>query len=186
MLLDDFIPQAEFVEVHETSVAASPERALAAAKAVEPRELPLTRALFAVRLLPAALARREEALSRARTSLYEQLLGEGFLELAEEPGREVVVGVVGRFWSLRHGSPIRLDGPRDFLEFDEPGYAKAVFSFAAEPDDRGARLRTETRVVTTDAASRRAFARYWRVVRPGSGLIRREWLRAAKRRAERT
>ena len=185
MLLDDFVPEAEFVEVHETSVAAAPATALAAAKAVEPREMPLTRVLFAVRLLPAALARREQGLSTSRP-LYEQLLGEGFRELAEDPGHEVVVGVVGRFWSLRHGSPIHLDEPRDFLEFDEPGYAKAVLGLAAEPGDRGARLRTETRVVTTDAASRRAFGRYWRIVRPGSGLIRREWLRAAKRRAERT
>ena len=49
----------------------------------------------------------------------------------------------------------------------------------------GSRLSTETRVVTTDAATRRTFARYWLVVRTGSGLIRREMLRELKRRAER-
>jgi hypothetical protein len=51
--------------------------------------------------------------------------------------------------------------------------------------DAGTELRTETRVLATDAASRRRFGRYWRVIRPGSALIRRTWLGAAKRRTER-
>jgi hypothetical protein len=50
----------------------------------------------------------------------------------------------------------------------------------------GAELRTETRVLATDAASRQRFGRYWRLIRPGSALIRRTWLGAAKRRAEST
>ena len=43
---------------------------------------------------------------------------------------------------------------------------------------------TETRVQLTDEAARRAFRRYWFVVRLFSGLVRRSWLAAAKRRAE--
>ena len=48
----------------------------------------------------------------------------------------------------------------------------------------GGRLTTETRVLLTDARARRRFRLYWLVVRPMSGLVRRSWLRAAKRRAE--
>lgn len=36
----------------------------------------------------------------------------------------------------------------------------------------------------TDARSRRRFRAYWLVVRPFSGLVRRSWLAAARRRAE--
>jgi hypothetical protein len=43
---------------------------------------------------------------------------------------------------------------------------------------------TETRIHLTDEAARRAFGRYWLVVRLGSGAIRRDWLRAARRHAE--
>ena len=43
---------------------------------------------------------------------------------------------------------------------------------------------TETRVATSDERSERVFARYWRVIYPGSALIRRNWLRAIKARAE--
>jgi len=46
------------------------------------------------------------------------------------------------------------------------------------------RLVTQTRVAATDAEAERAFARYWRVIYPGSALIRRMWLRAIKARAE--
>ena len=46
------------------------------------------------------------------------------------------------------------------------------------------RLVTETRVRLTDETARRSFRGYWLVVRPFSGLVRRSWLKAAKRRAE--
>ncbi len=39
-------------------------------------------------------------------------------------------------------------------------------------------------LIATDAQARRRFACYWRVIYPGSALIRRMWLRAVKKRAE--
>ena len=48
----------------------------------------------------------------------------------------------------------------------------------------GTLLAAETRVLATDPAARRAFARYWRLIRAGGGLIRLELLRAVARRAE--
>ena len=48
----------------------------------------------------------------------------------------------------------------------------------------GSLVATETRVRCTDAASLRSFRRYWRVIRPFSGLVRREALRAIRRTAE--
>jgi len=41
------------------------------------------------------------------------------------------------------------------------------------------------RVACTDARSTRRFARYWWLIRPASGAIRRSWLAAIKRHAER-
>jgi hypothetical protein len=49
-----------------------------------------------------------------------------------------------------------------------------VTSFHAD----GRLLTTETRIAAVDDAARRAFMRYWRIVGPFSGLIRRRWLRA--------
>jgi hypothetical protein len=57
-------------------------------------------------------------------------------------------------------------------------------NFVVTPDAAaGSVLSTETRVFATDPAGRRRFARYWRVIYPGSAIIRRMWLRAIARRA---
>ena len=45
-------------------------------------------------------------------------------------------------------------------------------------------LTTETRVYTVGPQVVRGFATYWRMIYPGSALIRRMWLRAIKLRAE--
>ena len=86
--------------------------------------------------------------------------------LEDIPGEGLVLTITGQFWRLRGAGP---EAP-----------ATAVVDFRAGPG----RLTTETRVHVPDPASSRRFARYWRVVRPFSGLIRTQVLRAAKRRAE--
>ena len=68
----------------------------------------------------------------------------------------------------------------DFAAFDDPGYAKMAMDIGYSEG----RLTTETRVFLTSPDARRAFRAYWLVIRPLSGLTRRSWLRAAKRRAE--
>ena len=77
-----------------------------------------------------------------------------------------------------------IDGPQDFAALTAPGFAKAVMNFRIEDEGGGwTRLTTETRIDATDSATRRRFAAYWRVIYPGSALIRREWLRAIRERA---
>ncbi|MFP5288950.1 MAG: hypothetical protein ACLGI9_24650, partial [Thermoanaerobaculia bacterium] len=101
-----------------------------------------------------------------------------------EGPREMVVGVIGRFWQIS-ASTIPLAGPADFAAFDREGYAKGIMNFTVEPLGPGrARLRTETRVLPLGREAARKFRLYWLFVRPGSGLIRWIWLAAIKRRAE--
>ena len=87
-----------------------------------------------------------------------------------------MLGAIGQPWRFRGGQ--RPDG--DFAPFDRPGYAKLAIDWRLE---RGV-LSTETRVFLTDEESRRKFRRYWLLIRPWSGLIRRVWLKAIARRAE--
>jgi hypothetical protein len=70
-----------------------------------------------------------------------------------------------------------------FVAFAEPGYAKAAMAFLVRPERGGTRVVTETRIAGTSPEAVRAFGRYWRVIRPGSGAIRRSWLAAIRRRA---
>lgn len=58
-------------------------------------------------------------------------------------------------------------------------------NFFVRTDGRGGSfVSTDTRVYANDDSSRRRFAMYWRVIYPGSSLIRVMWLRAIQRRAE--
>jgi hypothetical protein len=183
MLLDEFIPQYQFNEVHAVRLSAPPERALEAVKRVTPSDIPLVRLLFTVRSLPALFTGRRGLPTAKTESLYEQMLDFGFVFLGEDPGREVVCGVIGQMWKVRGTAPTIRDA-REFVAFEEPSYAKAAMNFSVWPVQGGTWLHTETRVLIADDASRSGFGRYWRVIRPGSAMIRRSWLRAAKRWAE--
>jgi hypothetical protein len=127
---------------------------------------------------------------RARFGADEPLLGWavrfGFTVLGQDERQELVVGAIGQPW-LAGGRGVAVADGTQFATFDQAGYAKMAASFRLDPIAGGGtvRLSTETRVACTDAASARRFARYWRLVRPASGAIRRSWLAAIKRRAER-
>jgi hypothetical protein len=119
----------------------------------------------------------------SRRPLLEIARRGGFVELSGSE-REVVLGVVGRFWRPSGGRST-FAGVPGFVAFAEPGFAKALIDFriSDEPDGR-CRVRTETRIGGVDAAGRRAFKAYWFVIHAGSALIRRMWLRAVRKRAE--
>jgi hypothetical protein len=164
-LLDEVLPRWHEDERHGVRAHASAERLLAAVCEVTPADAPVLRALFALRGLRAS----------AREPIWEQLLRGGFQVLGERGGSEVVAGAVGRPW--RVWERVRRDV--DFVAFAEPGYVKMALGFLA----RDGELVTETRVLATDEAARRAFAPYWVAVKPASGLTRRSWLAAAARAA---
>ena len=107
----------------------------------------------------------------------------GFAVVAEAPGEEFVLGIIGRFWmatgGLVNASAAQLRAP------PPPGLAQGLWNFRVEPSGTGTVLSTETRVRCGDAAEQRRFARYWRIIRLGSGLIRGSVLRYIRQCAER-
>jgi hypothetical protein len=63
--------------------------------------------------------------------------------------------------------------------------AKAAWNFEVGLRADGAtELRTETRVLCADVATRRRFRADWMLIRPFSGLIRQEMLAAVRSAAE--
>ena len=165
MSVRDALPVYDHHERHTIRVSATPERALAAARQARLEDVPLVSLLFKLRGLRATRL----------GPVWDALLAQGFQALDAD-----TLVLVGKPWSPR-GSLRTVD---DFVTFSEPGYAKMAMDLRAVADGAGARLETETRVLLTDARARRRFAAYWLVVRPFSGLVRRSWLKAAKRRAE--
>ncbi len=91
--------------------------------------------------------------------------------------------MIGRPWRLRP-ERVPIAGAEDFTGFHAPGWVRVATDFRVVATAGGSRLTTETRIQGTDERATRRFARYWRIVGRGSALIRRDVLRAAKRRAE--
>jgi hypothetical protein len=154
---------------HAVAVAAPPQAAVAAMQAVRGSELPVTRLLMAIRTLGSRRGSDRPVLEGLQKAI-------GARPLAAAPDR-LEFGYVGQPWRLTGGEHGEWEDPG-------PGFVKVRLDFWAEPAPGGSRLHTATRIWATDPQSLRRFRRYWRVVGPGSGLIRREWLRAARRRAE--
>jgi hypothetical protein len=184
--LDEFLRDYDVNEVHSIEIAAAPDSVMAAVRSLTSREVRLATVLMSLRGLPAAILRPRGRWGRSDRILDAPLLDHfirgGFVVLADRPD-ELVLSAVGRFWKLE--GDVRRVSPDEFVTFNEPGFAKAVVNLYAQAVDGGTILSTETRVKLTDAEARRTFRRYWRVVMPGSALIRRAWLRAVKKRAER-
>jgi len=178
-LIDTWMPTWDAVERHQTHVRAPREAVWRAARTLDFARSPVVRALFALRSLPGLCSRGPR---RALGGTLDGLLRSGFVLLGERPGEELLLGLVGRFWRP-DGGIVRLTAD-ELRTFDRPGYAVATWNFTLAADHGGSRLATETRVRCTDAAARRSFRRYWAVVGPFSGLIRREMLRSIRRAAE--
>ncbi len=183
--LDDLLPTYDRDEKHVTMINATPDRVYAAIWQMTSDEIPLFRLLMGIRALPARLTRRSSPSRTTQASLFKAFLTRDFALLVEEPERELIVGLIAQPWKLRGGSAHPITGIADFVGFNEPGYAKIVMNFLLHMRGDRTELSTETRIHATDSAARVQFTRYWRVIGFGSAAIRREWLRAIKRRAER-
>jgi len=155
-LLDEVVPEYQFSERHSVRVDATAERVYEAIRDVTPREILFFRTLTAIRRLG---RKTGDSILDAPpdVAVIATATRCGFRLLADDPPREIVIGI------------------------DVASQTLAAMNFRFEPP----RLTTETRVFARTPAARARFALYWLAIRAGSGFIRRMWLRAIKRRAER-
>jgi hypothetical protein len=188
-LLDGYLPDYHFSEFHSTVVQASPDCVYRSLKELTASDLsPLVSWLLAIRSLPGRLIGKEEPQLVDEQPFLDQLFSGGFVFLAETMDREIAFGLVGKFWKLSGGDGPPLVDAQEFLAFDDPDSAKVVANLCVDENQAngGVRLSTETRIYVPHPAARKKFGFYWRLIYPGSALIRRLWLRAIKRRAERS
>jgi hypothetical protein len=188
--LDVLVPAWQFSERHTTRIHAKTDDVYRATKQVTAAEIRLFRTLTWIRHPRPPWDRGAESMLAppAGQPILAVALQSGFVSLADESNRELVVGAVVccRPADAKRLLPrLRALGAAGFEALDDPGVAKAGMNFLLQDEGNGwTRLTTETRVYATDATARRLFSRYWRVIYPGSALIRRMWLRAIKKRAE--
>jgi hypothetical protein len=171
--LDAAVPRWDFDEEHARRVDATAQAADDAIWALTPADMPLARMLMALR----GLRRRQDR------PFVDGFRAAGFSLLGHRRGREIALGGVGRPWRLRGEILPSPQEPAAFRAFEPEGCVKIGFDFRLA-GDAPTTVTTRTRIAATDEAALRRFRRYWLLVRPGSGLIRRSLLAGIARRAE--
>ncbi|VDC33393.1 hypothetical protein [Pseudogemmobacter humi] len=172
-LIDDFLPEFQFREIHSRRIRAAAAPVMAAVAGYRPESDPLFRAAIALRELPLRLTRRR----RPPFGL------DDFTLLGREGDRELVYGLAGRFWQADYGL-IAITDAAAWRDCVAGGAARLALGFRIAPSGTGGvELFTETRIICHDRRALRRLRPYWYLIRPVSGLIRRRILSAIARRA---
>jgi hypothetical protein len=181
-LIDEFAPSFHFREVHTTTVNATPDRIDRAIREVSAGEIGLFSTFTWIRRF--GQSGPESIMNApAQQPILDVATRTGFLLLGDRPVQEIVIGtiVVAPPGTVRPQSFTAAD----FKQLTQPGFALAAMNFRIEPVSAAtSTLITETRVLATDRVALRRFTPYWRIIFPGSAILRITWLRAIKSRAE--
>ncbi len=187
-LIDRFLPSFDYRKAHCVTMQCSRRAAFAAIKGLTLADLsPGVWFLFWMRGIPARLAHHPYPRIQRHLPIISQLAEAGFFASDEDGENELVLGMVGQYWKS-HGGIRRVASAEDFLTFDQLDHTMAAMNFIVteQPGSRCVQVATETRVYTPGSRARMRFSLYWAIARAGIGYIRRDTLRALKRRAEAT
>lgn len=184
-LLDLVMPDYHFRGRTEVRVNAPAVDVLRELKGVTLADMPLAYAIGTLRYLPGRLLGRQKPVDDELTRPFFEVASP--LRLGEDPGREVVIGSVGKFHNMLDQQMVDLPDLFTFTRFNDADYQKLAMNFRAVPaQDRAVTILTsEHRTLALSPSSRRKFAVYWYLmVRWGSTFMLRQVLKAVKRRAE--
>jgi len=172
--LDDWMPRWQVDERHVIEIAAPPDKVFASIHAVRADEILLFRTLIAIRNCgetePESIMNAPE-----KEPLLDVATRTTFIMLSDDAPREIVVGTV-----IAAPPAVRASGklaPELFRKTLRPGVALATMNFLVAPSVHGGSIvTTETRIYANSPAVLRRFGVYWRLIHPGSDIIRRMWL----------
>ena len=180
--LDEWMPRWQVGERHAIQVAAPPDKVFAAIHSVTADEILLFRTLMAIRRCgdegPENILNAPE-----KQPLLDVATRTTFITLTDSAPSEIVVGTV--IAAPREARATGKLEPDLFRRTLRPGVVLATMNFLVAPHGHtGSTVATETRVYANDPSALRQFGIYWRLIHPGSDIIRRMWLRAIAQRAE--
>lgn len=185
-LLDLVLPRYDFRGKVQVRVQASPADVLRAVEEVTLADMPLANAIGTLRYLPGRLLGKGRPAADDLTRPFFEVARP--LRLGDDPGREIVIGLVGKFHNLVDQQMVDLPDLFTFTRFNDAAYQKLAMNFRAtpSPDGTGTILSSEHRTLALSRSSRRKFMLYWYLmVGWGGNMMLRQVLKAVQRRAER-
>ncbi len=170
MLIDEFLPEYNFSKKHSLIIYADAEKIFQVLKDSNFNS-------FLIRIL---LMLRGIKLESISLTLSEKSY---FTLLGEEKGKEILFGIIGKFWKWKGG--LFQIKKEEFKDFSLTGFAKAAWDFSAAPAELGKTIFiTETRIQCIGDSAKRWFSLYWFCIEPFSAIIRKIILYRIKFRAE--
>ncbi|MDD3908048.1 MAG: hypothetical protein PHF34_07540 [Bacteroidales bacterium] len=178
--IDEFLPEYSFNEYHEVKINASPEKVKYALQTTGVKDIPAALFLMKIR----GIAGDKDLSDQAKNNQAdpETLVTPDFNFFVVDSS-ELITFIVIK--ATAKTPPPEIKSAKQFLEFKEPGYVKVAMNFRLIRLENGQTLlTTETRNDGTTQEDRRHFGRYWRIIYPGSAIIRRVWLDTLAKKAE--
>jgi hypothetical protein len=178
-LLDDIMPEYQFSERHSERIHAKPEQVMQAIRQSTFGDMTSLATLLKIRGAALRIHDNTGVFSQDKRVL-DSFSASGYIAGGSEHEIVMCGGA-----NVRAKRPLEARTLQEFADYREQGAVKMGYDFNVE-DARGgwSKVTAETRVVATDDSTRRGMGRYWRLIVPGSGLLRRQWLEGIKKRAE--
>jgi hypothetical protein len=179
--LDEIMPEFQFCERHSVHIHARPERVIWAVRESTFGDMRSLGTLLKIR----AAALRAPADDTGALSRDKRILDAFSASGYALGGSEHEIVMCGGA-NVRAKHILEMHTLQECADYRQPGAVKMAYGFNVEGAGGGwSTITTETRVLALDDLTRRGMACYWRLIVPGSGLLRRQWLDGIKRRAER-
>ena len=179
-VLDDIMPEYQFSERHTKRIHAKPEQVMDAIRQSTWGDMKSLVMLLKIRGAVLRTPPHGTGAFSQDKRMLDTFSASGYVFGGSEHEIVMCGGA-----NVRAKRPLGVRTLQEFAAYQEQGGVKQAFDFNVE--DAGGEWSTvtaETRVVATDDLTRRGMGRYWRLIVPGSGLLRRQWLEGIKRRAE--
>ena len=177
--LDAIMPEYQFSERHRTRIHAGREQVLQAVRESTFGDMKSLVTLMKIRGAVLRTPSQEGGALGRDKRILDAFAASGYLSGGSE--HEIVMCGAVNVRQMRRPEVHTL---QEIANYREQGAVKIGFDFNVEETGAGwSTLTAETRVVALVDDSR-GMARYWRLIVPGSGLLRLQWLEGIKRRAE--
>lgn len=177
-VLDNIMPEYQFSEIHSARIHARPEQVMQSVRQSTWGDMKSLRTLLKIR--GASLNIHDTDYFSPDKRILDAFAASGYVSGGSDHEIVMCGGA-----NVRAHHVLALRTLQEWADYRDPGAVKMAFDFYVQ--DAGSEwsvITAETRVQATDDLTRRGMGRYWRLIVPGSGLLRRQWLDGIKKRAE--
>jgi hypothetical protein len=177
--LDEIMPEYQFSERHSLRIHARPEQVMQAVRESTWGDLKSLGTLLKIRGVATRTPFHDNGYFSPDKRVLDAFSASGYIFGGSD--HEIVMAGPVNMRLMRRPDVHTL---QEFADYREQGWIKTAFDFNVEDAGGGwSIIIAETRMAAQEDLSR-GPAVYWRLMVPGSGLLRREWLAGIKRRAE--